>query len=850
MKKNLLVKVIISFVMLTLLFSLAACKKPVEEVITPPEEATAMEQLIGIIKGADGLVKALNGIDGNFNVDADISVNKKTSDDDDTYVLGVKGNLNNSSPELLVNFKSNDTENVAIGYKSSKLYIKQPLTAVNMKQDGSAADDSDAIVVDITALSPSVGNLMAMVMSMLADVNIPLDFDKLGEDLEGFVGEIGSLDDFIIFKEITNGNRLEVSEMLVNTLKGVVLKEMLAGPIGSVGNMLINNIFDTNEGLELIFKSNVFIEVYKNSEATINGVKLGFAATDGTAASITIDLNKFNNSATDKATITFGDEYEAKSLNLNVGATLPQKSLSAVVDATVTPDFSVKNKVIASGGLSFFDPNGAEPNSVHEIPAYFDGSSAFFNTAGAYSTIEQLAGAGTISAPENTLYKASVYKTTTSGTESTTLVDMINQKVADLKAEFDTEEEEEEEESGPSKGIMHKVYELLGGELTKETNKDGKLEYVKITEANILQQINIKVGDYTRFVIYEKDKTDSYGDVFENIEELFNHNKDWIIGTTTSQASGDYGIFNWSKDNWNGGATLYKADADNDDLLYAVNVFLQKEDKTSISTTDVADFCNYYVSMLYYYILKEEDPTAPFVTDVEDADRALLLAKNLYIISSQNAAAKTALETAKTNYKTAMENAIFGTETNKDYFIPNALLSGLLGVSTTEDPSTTNVLKDLIEDGVYVGIGCTKGQGINGALTIAESKDQAVIYLTLSGKLSLTDTVAAATIEDVTNAVEIAKDFVAVDGTEEFAADYKKIAVWTKEELEESVKGYKNTKKVIIADGQTKGDFIYEMDGENFVYNNRNENAENLMDELFNVYMGYLNINFAYNEVE
>lgn len=835
MKKNLLVKVIIAFVMLTLIFSLAACKPKNNDVDDDPIEATAMEQLVGIIRGADGLVKALNEIDGNFNADVDISANRKTADNDDTYTLGVKGNLNTSSPELLVNFKSNGTENIALGYKSSKIYLKQPLTSLNKNADGSAAASSDAVLIDTTALNPSVTNLMTMLMKVLKDVNIPFDLEALASSLEGFLAEIGSLDELIVFKEISNGNRLEVADATIDLLTGVLLKDLLSGAVGTVADSLVNSVFDTDDGLDFIFGSNIFIEVYRNSAGTINGLKLGFTAEDETTGSITINLNKFNNSATDKATIAFGSEYAAKSLKLNVGASLPEKGVAALIDATATPDFSTNNKVLASGSLSFFNPSQSAPVDYYAIPAYFDGGAAYFNTAGAYNAIENMAGQGTVSAPANTLYKASVYKTTTTGTENTTIVDMINQEVAKLKAEFDagSAASAEEESSEPSKGIMHMIYELLGGELTT-TTKDDVTTYDEITEAKMLEQVDKLVGDYTRFDIYKKDATDTYAEAIKNITDLFDANKDWIIGTATSQASGNYGIFDWSKDNWNGGATLYKTGDDND-LLDAVNVFLCKSDDSDVDTTDISDFCNYYVSMLYYYMEKEMDPESSYVAAVEAADKALLIAKNIYLASNKDAAAKTALDNAKEAYKSAMEDVIFGTEATKDYTIANQFISGLIGVETTEDIATTNVLKNLIEGGLYVGVSCTKGQGLNGTLTIANNKDFGTIYLSLNGKISLTATAAVANIADVTNAIEIAKDFVAVVGTEEYAAEYKKIAKWED-----------GTKKVVVAEGPTQGDFIYEMNGENFVYDNRNVNAEALLDELFNMYMGYLQINYGY----
>lgn len=793
-----------------------------------------MEQLIGIIRGADGLITTLNGIDGNLSADVDISVNRKTSAADDTYTLGVKGNINASSPEFVINFKSNSTENIALGYKSNKIYLKQPLTGINKNGDGSAAAASDAVAIDITALSPSVGNLMTMLMKVLKDINLDIDMASLADALEDLLTNMNlDLDELIVFKEITNGNRLEVTASTMDMLNNLLLKNLFEGMVGDVADTLVNSVFDTDDGIDFILDATIFIEVYKNSAGTINGLKLGFNGSDNTSGNITININKFSNSASDKATIAFGNEYASKSLNLNVGASLPQKGIAAILDATATPDFSTNNKVLASGTISFFDPNQTNA-TPYVIPGYFNGSVAYFNTAAGYQAINELAGSTLVSVPGNTLYKASVYKTTSTGNENTNLVAVINEAIAKMKADFDAgtnNETETEVSTGPSKSIIHSIYELIGGKLETET-KDNVTSYKEITEVKMLQQLNTKFGAYTRFKIYESKKTETYGAVIDNITKLFDDNKDWIIGTAETQAAGNYGIFNWNKTNWNGGVTLYKADANND-LLDAVNVFLCKEGNANITTDDISDFANYYISMLNYYMVKDDSEFADYVAAIDAADKALLIAKNVYLASNKNDTAKTALENAKKAYKEAMEDAIFGTGESKNYAIANELLSGLLGVDTTGDMETTNVMKEFIEGGLYIGIGCIKGQGLNGSITIADSVAQNTIYLNLNAKISLTDTVAAANIEDVEGAIEIAKDFVAVTAADEDEVDYRVIAKWDD-----------GTKKVYTTagEGHVAGDFIYEMDGDKYVYNNRNTNAEGLLDELFALYLGYIKI--------
>lgn len=828
MKKNILLKIVLMFVMLTLILSLVACKKKIDDEPDPiVVETSAIDQLVGIIKGADGLIKTLNGVkaDGNLTADVDIEINQVVGAITNAFVLGLKGNINSSSPELAINFKDKDVEKLAIGYKSSKLYIKQPLTSLNKNADGTAATDSDAMFADLTALNPTIADAMYIVMDMLEGIDFKLDLDALGDQIDDLAKGM-DLSTLIVFKEVTNGSRLEITKATIDMLKSMVLDSLLKGTVGDVANMLVNEIFKTDEGIDYLLGSDIYVEVYRDSNAVINGIKLGFKASDNSTGDIFINLKKFNNASDNKATIAFGSEYTAKSLDLGLTVGLPQKGITGNLAGIITPNFSTDNKVLASGNLTFTDEKDAlKPTYV--VPAYFNGTSAYFNTANIYSGLNTISGnANLIAAPESSLYSATIYEKNANGSVkgSQSLVKLINSAVANAKANYIADKGKEEEVSTtPSKGLVQMIYELLGGTLAT-TTKDNVTTYNAITEVDMLKLLDKKFGDYTRFTIYKSKTVETYDAVIKSVIALFDANKAWIIGTEEQNQAGNYGIMNWSKDNWNGGANLYQAGEKND-LLDVVNVFLcnGKTGTTPIdvTTTTVSEFANYYVGMLYYFTTTDQ----AYIAKVDAADKNLLIAKNIYQASNKDEAAKTALANAKDAYKLAMEKAMFG-EGVKDFTIANDLIRQILGVET----QSANVLKTIIDGGVYVGIASVKGQGINGNAFISSDKAAATKYLTIAGKVSLTATAAAANITNLDGAVEIAKDYVLVTGDEiDFDSnEYKKIAKWED-----------GTKKC----NTTTGAYIYEMDGAKFVYNDRNANAEGLIDQLMEIYKAYLVIN-------
>lgn len=830
MKKSVLLKILLTFVMLTLIISLVACKPKVPTPDPEPEGPTAMEQLVGIIRGADGLIKVLNGAEDNLNADVAISVNRKKGDTTNKYALGVKGNINASSPELAVNFLDKDVEKLALGYKSNKLYLKQPLTSINKNPDGTNAEAPEAMSADISALSSSVGNLMAVVMDALKGVNIKLDLDKMATEIERIIGSM-DLSTLIVFKQLENGDRLELTAGTINLARTAFLNKLLQGVVGTVADTAINMLFDTSDGINYLYNSDIYVEVYKGSDKVINGIKIGFTAKDNSTGDIFIDLKKFNNT-TDKATVAFGSEYTAKSLNLGLALGLPQKGVTAGLDATVTPDFSAAGKILGAANLSFVDLMDGQA-APYVVPAYFNGTTGYFDTAAMYNGLNAIAGTNIITAPASTLYSASIYEKNTDGSvkNNKSLINTINDAVAKSKTEYFANKDKPKEEAGPSKGIINTIYEMLGGKLSLQTDKDGKQEYKATTEAEMLQQLDNKFGDYTRFEIYKSKSTETYEKAINNITDLFDANKAWIIGTETDHNAGNYGIFEWDKENWRGGATLYKSGEKND-LLDAVNVFLcnGKTGTTpnNVTTATISEFVNYYVSMLHYFTTDD----VSYIDKVELADKTLLIAKNIFQAADKSTdvkkdAAKAALTTAKNVYKTAMEKAIFGEGQTKIFTIANNLINQILGTNIATD----NVLDTIINGGVYVGVGSIKGQGINGYLTVANNNtEEATVYITLAGRLALTATAAAANIESTEGAVELASGYVLVlGGEEDFDFNkYKKVATWED-----------GTKKVVTS-GENAGSYIYELKNGNVVYNNRNANAEDILDQLKAMYEAYL----------
>lgn len=821
-RSSIFTKIMLAMVLIALVFALVACNNTGDDdddtdSVTPPEEkATLAEQLVDIIKAAGPLITTINGIEAGSTVSADVKavVEYVSGTNSGKYTVGLAGNINSTSPELTANFKNGSTEWLGLTYVGNKVYLNQPLTAVN------TASDHDKIVADVTALAPAVNDIMYIVMDALAGLKIDVDFDKLAEDLGGLIGTIdasGTISEMIQIETTSAGNKI--------TLTSATLKNIL--PLVKAALSDFADIIDQIAAQTL---PDISLEIRHNSTDGINGLNLAYKFAEDNKGSLDLDLSL---STSSKVTVSAPSGYTGKNLVANLSAALPQKGAEVDLGVMINPDFSAKGKNLALAS--------AVINKEYSVNGFFDGQAVYFDTAALYDALNSGNNQSLVTKPEKTQYKATLQKGKVGDLKATTLVDMINEGAKSVKDKYIANKEKDDNTSSgddtstaPSKGILVTIYEWLGGKAT--TDKDGK--YVDPTAAEMLKALDNNIGEYVRFNVDE----DEYYKVLKNILTLFNDNEKWLIGVdlikndfadkingltdfitfgnwindVEKNADGIYGIFDWDTATWSGGATLVK-DGDNNDFLDAVNVFvclgLDADKKpVDITSDNISEFMNYYIAALGYYVDGFYFPEQ--MQAIDAADKALLIAKNVYLASDKGTAAQKALAEAEAAHKTALE--AYYTAANA-----NRIIAMLIGYTGTTD----NYLKELIDGGVYVGIGCNKDKGLNGYIVLAsDNTAEAVTYAMIAGSIGLSDEYDIdELINDITIVKENAQELYAPEVTTDDA--YRVIDTWEDGTLK------------VDADGN----YIYKKDGDNFVYSNRYANGEKVLGELYDAFIAYMN---------
>lgn len=824
-RSSIFTKIMLAMVLIALVFALVACGGNTDpddgddDTDTPPEkEATLAEQLVDIIKAAGPLFETINGIEAGSTVSADVkaTVEYKMGESSGNYSVALAGNINSTSPELTANFKNGSTEWLGLTYVGNKVYLNQPLTAVN------TSSDHDKISADVTALAPAVNDIMYIVMDALAGLEINVDFDSLATELGGLIAQFdssGAISEMIQITSSANGHTITLTPETIDMVMGL-LPMFLPENIISI----VNTIIPTGTTMPTIT-----LEVRHNETDGINGLKLAYEFADGDKGSLDLDLSL---STSSKVTVSAPSGYASKPLVANLSASLPQKGADVALGLMLNPDFSAKGKNLAYATAAI--------NGEHQVNGFFDGQAVYFDTGALYDALNAGNNQSLVTKPANTQYKATLQKGEVGALTATTLIDMINEGAKGIKDNYIANKDKDDNTSSgtdtstaPSKGILVTIYEWLGG---TASIKDGA--YVDPTPEEMLKALDNNIGEYVRFNVDE----DDYYKVLKNILTLFNDNEEWLIGvdlikddfagkingltdfitfenwinTVEANADGIYGIFDWDTATWSGGATLTKEGANND-FLDAVNVFvclgLDADKKpVDITSNNISEFMNYYIAALGYYV--DGFYTAEQMQAIDEADKALLIAKNVYLASNKTEADAQALADAEAAHKTALE--AYYTAANA-----NRIIEMLIGYTGTTD----NYLKDLIDGGVYVGIGCTENAGLNGYIALAsDNTAEAVTYAMIAGSIGFFDTEYS--IDELVSAItidkEAAKELYAPEVTTDEA--YKVIDTWEDGTLK------------VDADGN----YIYKKDGDNFVYSYRYANGETLLNDLYSAFIGYM----------
>ena len=844
-KSSLLTKIMISLVLVALVFALVACgkkddgKKPTPP--TPAVDKTLAEQVVEIIQGVNPVLKVFNDTkaDGTLGADLSLSVKYDIGGNSNDLALAVKANASVTDPAAQISFKQKNQEWVNLTINEGKVYLVQPLTAVN------TSNKTDGIQADIKALAPAVTDIMSMAMDFIEGKEISLPEDlatSIGEMLSGTFENVAKL---IKIETLDNGYKIVLGSEIMDALQSL-LPLVLKGTIANiVGDSMATKIMDAIVSF-LAQKPELSIEVGLKNKA-ISGLAIGYKLGKDTA-SLNLDFSLSN----ERVSIT-NPTVGNKALNIGAVAELAQKNLKAEAEVYGVADFSedMKNLVFATAKI-----NGAESKG------YFNGQTVYFDTNAVYAGLGQ-------AAPDNTKYNVTIgniNKETYAKTNSS-VVKMINEAAAKAKTDYFNKKGAsnasyaDDADKKPSKNLNQTVYEMLGGKLVLK--KDGK-SYEDVSEKDVMTKLNGLIGNYIRFDLDTTSSKDNYFNTLKNILTLFGKNDQWIIGydlikgegatvdlsgltkmdelmsfdkwinmengkvKVPANMNGVYGIFNWDTKNYNGGVTLSKAGAQND-LLDAINVFVtpgKNEDGTykDVDADFLAEFADYYVAALGYYMGEFDDVKTK---EIDAIDMKYAYAKFQY---ATKAITKEVFETEKEAHKNAL----------KAYYtsaVANKVFTKILGV--TFENNERSYVAQLIEGGLYLHLGSVKNAGINGYIEIKDSLEGTKSYAFVSGHINVVEnTVNAKIAEWGIKTADFATDLFTpakVNATDEDAAYYAKIATvegtnvkQVTKKVENETETYEYTK--LVVGGVTQ-------------YKDRYTALENLFESLGGAIMSYFGIN-------
>lgn len=844
-KSSLLTKIMISLVLVALVFALVACgkkdegKKPI--IPTPAVEKTLAEQVVEIIQGVNPVLKVFNDTkaDGTLGADLSLSVKYDISGNSNDFALAVKANASVTDPAAQISFKQKNQEWVNLTVNEGKVYLVQPLTAVN------TSNKTDGIQADIKALAPAVTDIMSMAMDFIEGKEISLPEDlatSIGEMLSGTFENVAKL---IKIETLDNGYKIVLGSEIMDALQSL-LPLVLKGTIANiVGDSMATKIMDAIVSF-LAQKPELSIEVGLKNKA-ISGLAIGYKLGKDTA-SLNLDFSLSN----ERVSIT-NPTVGNKALNIGAVAELAQKNLKAEAEVYGVADFSedMKNLVFATAKI-----NGAESKG------YFNGQTVYFDTNAVYAGLGQ-------PAPDKTKYNVTIGnidKETYAKTNSS-VVKMINEAAAKARTDYFNKKGAsnasyaDDADKKPSKNLNQTVYEMLGGKLVLK--KDGK-SYEDVSEKDVMTKLNGLIGNYIRFDLDTTSSKDNYFNTLKNILTLFGKNDQWIIGydlikgegatvdlsgltkmdelmsfdkwinmeagkvKVPANMNGVYGIFNWDTKNYNGGVILSKAGVQND-LLDAINVFVtpgKNEDGTykDVDADFLAEFADYYVAALGYF-LGEFDSVK--TQEIDAIDMKYAYAKFQY---ATKAITKEVFETEKEAHKNAL----------KAYYtsaVANKVFTKILGV--TFENNERSYVAQLIEGGLYLHLGSVKNKGINGYIEIKDSLEGTKSYAFVSGHINVVENdVNAKIAEWGINTADFATDLFTpakVNETDADAAYYAKIATvegtnvkQVTKKVENDTETYEYTKLVI--EGVTQ-------------YKDRYTALEDLFESLGGAIMSYFGIN-------
>lgn len=832
-KSSILTKIVLALVLVALICSLAACgpKTPAKDdgKKDPPAEASLAEQVVEILQGVNPLLATLNDVkaDGTLGAAVSLSVDYTAGGSTGSHTVAINANANATSPEAQISYKNDSGEWLNLTYSDKKVYLVQPVTAINEAKfygsDGKAKYAVDKTVTNVAALNPAVTDMMTVAMDALASIDglaLPTGLeDSINEMLQSSLGQ--SIGGLLTIEKTANGNKIVLGQEIMSVVSSL-LPTLLGGTLTNlVGADLSTTILD---GIKDFLATNPVISLeVTQSNNKINGVNIGYEQ-GGNKGTLKLGLDLKN----EAITVSAPTGCEDKALNIGVGAELAQKGAKANLEAYGVADLSADLKNLVYADLTV---------NNQKSYGYFNGQEVVFNTDGLYAALNGGSNSSLIEKPANTTYKATI-QTEKSATDSTLVANSIVKMINNAAKEFKDKYNSSKASNAAEKNIEQNIYEFLGG--TLKTDKDGN--YVKVTEKEMMAQLKTKIGDYVRFEIDDSSSSDNYFKTVKNIIVLFGANDEWIIGTNLikdnlndlksfmdlisfdkwinkNPASTGTNIFNWDTATYRGGVTLTKSGEKND-LLDAVNVFAAagKEGDVykDIDAKFIADFANYYVAAFGYYLEKfsDSDKAAIDKIDMEYAYAKFARATDKDYTDAQFKAAKEKHKNAlKAYYTDAMANTV---------------VKEILGGTYTD--GAESYIEQLINGGLYLHIGSDKNEGLNGFIEIKDSVEGTKSYAKIDAHIRLVANDVNAKVTAAGLSADAAIELYApakVTAADPDADDYRII---------KKVAGVKQVQKNIdpVTEEVTYS-YVYE-DG----YKDRFTAAEELINELYTMAKKYL----------
>lgn len=727
-RSSILPKIVLAMLILALSFALFACigkgKKDPEPTPDPTPEVSILDKIGDIVLFANPILDSAKSIkkDSTISADAGLSVWYKTEKSEETFTLGIKGNVSKTSAsDLAIKFKTSKQDWVDLAYVGNKLYLNQPVTAVNStawnaRSEG-AAYPTDSVEFDVSAFNGSVDVVMDVVMDVIADV-------VAGEGFQGLkLDEIGKM-----LKEDPTISKLKVDTLIsletptegkngkyVITTKPALftnIKSLVVGPEIALG-LTVGGIMDMifgEETPELKIEANVANEV-------VNQLAVGFTSGDKkTQGKLIIDITKLavGNS---KAVTVSAPSSTAKALKVSAEAKVGHKK-----DMDVNLDVYASANDFANKALAYAEANIRKGSNNYVLKGIANQSELKFNMGDLFTAV------GKTTSSTSTDYVAKLHN----DAGATTLVAMAKDGITQWSKDYYANKGKSHgtKQTGtvanPEKGLMVNIYEFFGGKAADlGTNVTDKFDASKDTakynapsEKQMMTAVaNFKIGkcsisQYLNGITIDttSDK-DNYLNTVKSVLARFAGAQSWILGynliksdlsavkawsdlftldnwvvlkdgkvddgaiqTAGKAANGKYtyGIFNWDTENYNGGVVVTKA-GDNNDLLDAVNWFTKWDPENSgtpvaFTAENISKYANFNLAkagrffgddIVFSKAQKDAIEALPEFVAYQNACDAYDAAKKAYEKAEKDYNANMNADTysAMTSKKTAMDNA-------------------------------------------------------------------------------------------------------------------------------------------------------------------------------------------------